>query len=131
MANPMNRIRPRTAESSTTPAQGTDPVSDAGAKAEAGRQAVRSLLRETGYAALGTMDVAVSAARRLADSSEKLPDYLSTTSGVVRDTFTSLSDRGRTVTGQIKRNPPAQPVDSTVDDVDAPEPAVTHEPQGV
>src|SRR5680860_444932 len=39
------------------------------------------------------------------ERSNKLPDVVSAAPAVLRDTFDSLRDRGRTLTGQIKRDP--------------------------
>ena len=107
MENPTTKIRARQAKAGadSTGAAG-EAAGEAGAEggAAAGRSA-QSLLRDSGYAALGTLDVTVAAARRLMERSNKLPDVVSAAPAVLRDTFDSLRDRGRTLTGQIKRDP--------------------------
>ena len=79
---------------------------------EDARAAARKLegtLKEAGYMTLGAGDVAVHAARQLPaflrHAPENLADLAEQVAEGVRDGASDLADRGRRLTGQVKRSP--------------------------
>jgi hypothetical protein len=77
---------------------------------------LRGTLTQTGYAAVGVGDAAVSAVRTLRTKSAKLPgavlslpetasDLVGSTSETVKERFEELVERGRNRTGQINDDP--------------------------
>jgi hypothetical protein len=86
------------------------------ATAEQAERTIQTALVDAGYATLGVGDAAVEFVRNVGRTTVNLPNYVKETPETLasffetaatnlREGFDSLSDRGRTVTGTIKRDP--------------------------
>jgi hypothetical protein len=86
------------------------------ATAEQAERTIQTALVDAGYATLGVGDAAVEFVRNVGRTTVNLPNYVKETPETLasffetaatnlREGFDTLSDRGRTVTGTIKRDP--------------------------
>jgi hypothetical protein len=86
------------------------------ATAEQAERTIQTALADAGYATLGVGDAAVEFVRNIGRTTVNLPSYAKETPDALasffeaaatnlREGYDHLADRGRTVTGQIKRDP--------------------------